>query len=582
MIRTFSMLLIGLGFATSAVGQTRLHVVDPLRRVSEDPAVLERIRDGEEVRLVIPRNGVASAQVVVASDRPLPRVQARLSNLVHESGQVTMPATLATLRYATRHTSFDARGNPLGEPETHFDGLLDQPRPGERVQPVWITLALPPQAPPGTYRGQLQVAPGGIVPVVVEVSEWAAPSPAEFETHVSLLHSPETIARHYGVALWSPEHIRLTEPSLRMLGQVGNKVLYLPLVAETHFGNEETMVRVTRIGRTAPWTPDFAPLERYLTASRQAMGEPRAICLYLWEPAWARRPPEHLGVTSVERGRTDTMEAPYFGQPGSEAFWRPILEGVRDRVARLGWNPERIMIGVAEDARPSAEIVGFFDGILPGVRWTMFTHGRGDPRPDGADYVVDGVPVGWLELPYRPDLRRYDPNRSLGLGWRRALPTVTSLRSFDSLDPSAYRNAAAWAMSSDRYTGFTRIGLDFWPIDGRPLIGRTHRWHNLYRFNPRWFVIPGPEGAAATVRFEMLREGVQEAEAVIRVERATMDRSSPLSAEQRREARQLMDERMQALMPAIDNWDGFAGSGWADRAARLFALAAQIDAATAR
>ena len=78
--------------------------------------------------------------------------------------------------------------------------------------------------------------------------------------------------------------------------------------------------------------------------------------------------------------------------------------------------------------------------------------------------------------------------------------------------------------------GLTRLAGDYWPVikdrRGRRQGTVTDRypsskWMNLNICNP--VLAPGAKGPVATSRFEWLREGIQECEARIAIERALTD-----------------------------------------------------------
>jgi len=84
------------------------------------------------------------------------------------------------------------------------------------------------------------------------------------------------------------------------------------------------------------------------------------------------------------------------------------------------------------------------------------------------------------------------------------------------------------------------------------------------------------------VRSESYRENFQEIEARVFIEKALLDeaRKAKLGADLARRCRVLLDERIRACIrasdPAGEVW--FLSSDWAERSARLFALAARVAA----
>lgn len=94
--------------------------------------------------LATPRNGVASAQVVVSSDRWMSNITAPVGEMGSAQGVVVDPKRLL-VRYATTQSAFPA--------------LQDTPLAATTMQPIWVTARLDKSAPAGVYRGTLAAVP---------------------------------------------------------------------------------------------------------------------------------------------------------------------------------------------------------------------------------------------------------------------------------------------------------------------------------------------------------------------------------------------------------------------------------------
>jgi hypothetical protein len=112
----------------------------------------------------------------------------------------------------------------------------------------------------------------------------------------------------------------------------------------------------------------------------------------------------------------------------------------------------------------------------------------------------------------------------------------------------------------------------------------------------RYMLLPGPDGPVSSVRFEMMREGVQECEARIFVEEALTE--GKISGALADRCRQLLGRRLGATMIGVDNhttsgliemeghgwWatpgqigsHWYLGSDWQARSERLYQLAAKL------
>ena len=92
----------------------------------------------------------------------------------------------------------------------------------------------------------------------------------------------------------------------------------------------------------------------------------------------------------------------------------------------------------------------------------------------------------------------------------------------------------------------------------------------------------------ATERLEMLREGLQETEARIFIERALIDpaKRATLGAELAERCQAMLDERVRDRLRAIggkdsSDWLWFISSGWRRRSEQLYAAAAEVARALA-
>lgn len=465
------------------------------------------------VRLVAPRNGFATAPVVVRGASR--EITARLNQLAHQSGRFNLDSSHITINYG-------------------LNALHSEPRRDGDWQVVWVTVQVPPNALPGVYRGEVQGLPQA-VPVQLEVGDWLAPRPNDFRILSGFIQSPETVALHSGVTMWSNDHFELLEKHLQLLGQLGNDTLFLPVVGRTHLTYDYPLLRFT--GSAGNFRPEFSVVERYLELWNKHVGPPRYVILYmLRDPGVIGEEVQISHVSSASSTGGTLREAPAYGASGSVEMWRPAVQGIQQRMTALGWERSELLFGVIHDGRNfSSTFHDFFSAIGPDVAWSTFTHGRGDPSlPWDEIHVVREVRFSHVEFPYDP------PGSGIVLtekpNWHRKVGFTTTHRNHfvrtQLNDGAAFRHIASRAVvssgSNREYGGFGRIGLDYWSVDvrggNRPIIGMADRQNNLYRNNPRAIIAPGRDGPLATHAFTMAREGLAEAEAFALLQEALYGR----------------------------------------------------------
>lgn len=167
------------------------------------------------------------------------------------------------------------------------------------------------------------------LPVNLKVHGYVLPDSRNFTPHICLVHLPDTLALKYKVPLWSEEHFRIMERSIKFMGELGGSVVFIPMVCNSWLGNSQTIVYWKKEGNK--YSCDFRILERYLDLIWKYM-TPKAACLcvfhqYHTEPF----------VSTREGNTVGTLSTPKYA-PSQEAigFWQPAIEGVRMRLKQRG------------------------------------------------------------------------------------------------------------------------------------------------------------------------------------------------------------------------------------------------------
>jgi hypothetical protein len=512
------------------------------------------------IRMAAPRNGVCSGQTVVTDLAGLTGLSAKIGLLKGPQGEI--PAGAVGLRYAHQHGRWHC-----------CDALRLAPEDGAKTVPVWVIVEVPTDQAPGWYTASLAIAANGkdfAVPVQVLVTGATVPDARDFTSLIGIANSPESIAAHYKVPVWSEEHLRLVEPSLRMAGQLGNDVLRVPVIlggmqppardwmtAGSAGARCAPLVRWVRNGERL--APDFSLLERYLDLYLKHCAPPKALSLYVWDcgcsPAVADayegrridsrtvnlKTPLLVTLWDPATGATSDLPAPQFGEPGGKEFWMPLFDGIRAIVRRRGWSERIIMASMGGDMRPSKETGELLRQWVPYLRWNFLSHFSGDPGPkDGKLIATGGLEIGLKEHPWRMHYHAYTA--------RELEADMDAGRDFLDLP------AARWHWGNDSPPIMFRnlplvwgtvghLGLDFWGGKGVP--GNTS-----FFTHSNSMTVSGPDGAEPTVRFQMLREGVQETE----LRRMIVEAYLKLPEDRRQPYRALLDEVSRRL-----GWSWFAG-----------------------
>jgi hypothetical protein len=603
------------------------------RRILERPEVAKWVTtipkasvDGRAAPVVIVgcRNGAFSGQVVV---RSAGEIQVTATELKADSGEGTIPVSALRLTYGLLDGN---RRGELDRVNPWFFGLEEIPADGKvpfqnlPIQPIWITVNVPKDAVPGPYSGLLNIASGATaakVDIRLRVANWVLQDSKAFGSHMGLFQSPETLALKYKVPMWSAEHWKLIEKSFALISQWGNKEIYLPAINRTHLGNEHSMVRYARLS-DGSYRPDFGLAERYLDLALKYFGKPPVICLYAWEFTSGGldnlRPEDYQGPSLVKQpaaaatcavldpktGELSEARIPPWGTPESVAFWRPVVDGLRE-ILRKRDLEKSLMLGLSADITPKRVTITDFQAAAPGVKWVAHTHPYLEKLP------FSDVPLGLGAFVWGARGLRPTYGTELQCGWMphrgRGGPTTSDMiycwfprKHFIShFKPELLRYRVEYALASGM-NGISRQGADFWLVDlgGRSPASIAGRYGalpgavDLARDSSPCWLSAGKRGPIPTAAFEVVREGLEDCEARICIEKALTAPAlcAKLGADLEKRCREALADRV-ALMLALEllytvdlaivdkvKVPDYVPLDWQRQSERLFALADEVTA----
>ena len=558
------------------------------------------------IRIVATRNGVGSGKVVIGSDQAIAGLKARAEGLVSADGAHRIADSQVAVRYGLPTVRGPGGMRGSGVAAYRFDALEEaapESVPVRRAKvrldsvvllsgaviPVWVTVSVGADAEPGDYVGKLTIEATGMdaieVPIALKVCSWEVPDASRYRIFTEVLQSPETLAMAYRVPLWSEEHFRLIEKSLRLLGEVGNDSCYIPLICESNMGNDESMVRWIKQA-DGSYTYDFSIMDRYLDLVQKYQGKPEVVCFFVWDTyleggligggltKWSGK--EVIAERQAHKGKgpivslwdAKTQKAvkhvlPMYREAESVGLWRPLMSGIHRRMKKRGLDG-RMMLGCVTDQFPSENVVTLFETISPGTKWVCHGHLRFQQR-------IRGIPIGYASSPFASGVPLFaeDPTVERMYGWKgEDLETHFPRHVRNEFCPTTWRYLGEMNATGSR-RGFSRLGGDFFPVltdrRGRKvgiLSGRFPKtfWRQLNILNR--LVDQGKAGPISTARLAVMREGLQECEARIVIEDALLDakKRAKLGEKRARELQALLDERQRNTRRAVSTLRAVKGT----------------------
>ncbi len=435
------------------------------------------------------------AQLLLWSAEERAQVRIETTPLVAESGRkiVSSATKVRLVRYVGADTG-GIVGDALDEPA----GTGRFEMAARTARPLWISIDVPPGAQPGLYSGAVKIAAeGGIearFDLTLEVLPLVLPEPADWAFHLDLWQNPFSVARYHRVPVWSEAHFDLLEPLLRMLADAGQKCLSTSIIHQPWGGQTydpfESMVVWTR-REDGTFDFDYTLFDRYVEFGTRC-GLDDWINCYSMVP-WTNR------IRYLDGATGDFVEATVTpGEPLFEEFWRPFLTDFAAHTKEKGWHhrvaiamderPLKLMeptIALVRDAAPDFKIA-LAGHNLPALKdaiddWCVFIDPPLDPAIVGERNERGAITTFYVCCgPARPNTFTFSPTAE-----------------------SAWQGLYA---SARGYSGFLRWAFNSWVED--PLVDTKH---TTWSAGDCFLVYPGPR---SSIRFERLREGIQEYEKI--------------------------------------------------------------------
>ena len=368
------------------------------------------------------------------------------------------------------------------------------------AQPIWVNVSVPRDAAPGVYDGTVTVTADGMAApqtlrMQLKVLNRTLPEPQKWHLNVDLWQNPYSVARYYGVPLWSKEHFDAMRPIMKLIADAGQwtitaSIMHKPWNGQTEDHYDSMVTRIKHLDGS--WSYDYAVFDRWVEFMKDDVGIDRLICCYTMIP-WAL----NFDYYDEATNRIQFVEA----KPGDveyETYWLNFLKDFARHLKQKGWfdrtaisMDERDMesmlaaIKIIRKADPDFKISfsgNYHEEIQSEIYYLCIPYGHKYP----ADVLKQRRAKGQISTYY-------------------TCCTEPFPGTFSFSNPAE----AAWigihAVAAD-YDGYLRWAVNSWTKD--PL--RDSRFRT-WAAGDTYSIYPGPR---SSIRFERLVEGLQCAEKI--------------------------------------------------------------------
>ncbi len=401
---------------------------------------------------------------------------------------------------------------------------LDKPE----TRPVWISVDIPSDMPAGTYKATVtrqSVSGTADHEITLEVLDKVLPNPSEWSFHLDLWQNPYAVARFHQVEPWSAEHVSLLRPLLTMLAQAGQKCITTTLINDPWAGQtyDPYGSMISWIKKTdGTWRYDYSVFDLYVKLAMES-GIKEQINCYSMVPVGNK-----FSWFDEESARTITIET----TPGTaeyENIWRNFLSDFKVHLRKMGWLDKT---AIALDEREDEEMQNMFRFLketAPELKVSM------------AGFYFDKINSSIYD--FSSNWRHIDKisgeimesRRRSGLKTTYYVACGIPKPNNFTFSPPAESCYEGWFAAALGFDGFLRWAYNNW-VENPEVDSRFIRWPS----GDTYFVYPD---AQSSIRFERLREGIQDYEK-IRILRKELSENKSVEAA---EARKKLDDFMNSI-----------------------------------
>ena len=383
--------------------------------------------------------------------------------------------------------------------------ILEPARPidltANTTRPIWLSVNVPADAKPGVYTGKLTVKGAAGKPVAfdlkVDVLPNVLPEWRKWSFHLDLWQNPWAVARVHGYKMWSPQHWAKLKEVLALAAEAGQKCLTASIVdrpwgrqTQDAFGS---MIAPTRAA-DGSWTYDYTVFDRWVEFGLKC-GINRQINCYSMVP-WGN----NLYYQDAASGKYVKITA----KPGSKAYndyWAPLLKDFSAHLKAKGWFDKTTIAMDERHLDDMKNMIALVDRVSPGMKITLAAN-------KNLVSIIDRVQDYSFAIRFKPlpdvNLKRASAGRQTTF-YVCCSPTRPNTFPFS---PPAESTWLGWHAAAKRYTGLLRWAFCSYNMD--PL-KTTDYPRRSWPTGDCFLIYPGPR---SSIRFERLREGIQDYEKV--------------------------------------------------------------------
>jgi hypothetical protein len=447
-----------------------------------------------------------SAQAVLWSKDSIEQIECAFSPF--RSDRAKLPAGIARARFV-RYVLTDVfepgcgHRKPEDFPSSLSADMLDSldcfNMQAQSVRPVWLSFDIPHDAEAGIYRGSMKIYARNrktqTLDLTLEVLPQTLPKSEDWTFHLDLWQHPSAVARVHSVKPWSEEHWALLEAPMAMLAAAGQKVITATVNKDpwNHqcYDAYEDMIRWTK-QKDGTWEYDYAVFDRWVSMMMR-LGIRKGINCYSMIP-WNGE------LHYFDAGKDTLMDIQAI--PGTKIFeeiWSPFLQDFSRHLREKGWLE---ITGIAMDERAPKDMqatLDFLNRTAPEIGVALADNHKSYRLFPG----LKDVCVSFGDIFNEEDLAFRREKGLVSTFYVCCSHRFPNAFTFSEPAEAAY---IGWYAAATGLDGFLRWAYNSWTEN--PLTDSRFR---TWPAGDTYIIYPD---ARSSIRFERLREGIQDFEKI--------------------------------------------------------------------
>ncbi len=443
-------------------------------------------------------------QALIYSTVPVKNIQLEVSDLKNSDGQSISNKNIQAnfVRYVITDHLGELKsgcGIPNNLPISLHADMIDNISTfsigGHQSRPLWLSVQIPEDAKPGIYQGSFTIKGQKYKashPFAIEVLDHTLPAPKDWKFHLDLWQNPYSDARVNGVELWTDAHFAAMKPVYKMLAGAGQKVITATLIndpwsSQTYdvYGGMVKWIKK----ENGNWDYDYTVFDKWVSFMMD-LGIDKQINCYSMIP-WTFK----FTYYDEASEQYTALEA----KPGSEEYkehWYRMLKDFAQHLKKRKWFG---LTTIAMDERPAKDMRIALD-IIKSADPAFKVSLAGNYHPEIQNELYDYCIASEQNMSQET------------LAERKAKGFITTYyTACPELYPNAFTSSPyaeltwlAWHALYRNFDGYLRWDYNNW--NANPLLdSRYGHW----AAGDTYFVYPE---ARSSIRFERLREGIQDFE----------------------------------------------------------------------